>query len=105
VIIKIIIIAFTLIAFFQIGSFIPFADQKEILENLSTSSSIIFAILGIWLAILYPDNFTNIVKRENNQLKTDVIFQKLTLSLVFTTLILIYQSSSSICYFNHTNPK
>jgi len=103
VIIKIIIIAFTLIAFFQIGSFIPFADQKEILENLSTSSSIIFAILGIWLAILYPDNFTNIVKRENNQLKTDVIFQKLTLSLVLTTLILISIIFSSILMYIFKN--
>lgn len=102
-IIKVITIGFALITFFQIGSFIPFADQKEILETLSTSSSIIFAILGIWLAILYPDNFTNIVKRENNQLKTDVIFQKLTLSLVLTTLILISIIFSNVLMYIFKN--
>lgn len=88
-----------LVIFFQIGSFIPFTDQKDILTALSTSSSIIFAILGIWLAILYPDNFSNIIKKEQNEIETDVIFQKLNFSLILTTLILISIIFSNILMY------
>ena len=77
------------VIFGYIGCHIPFTDQKEILVALSTSSSIIFAILGIWLAILYPDNFSSFIKKEKKHLETDLIFQKLNLSLVLTTIILI----------------
>lgn len=77
------------VIFFYLGRYIPFSDQKEILTVLSTSSSIIFAILGIWLAILYPDNFSSLIRKEEKKLETDAIFQKLNLSLVLTTLILI----------------
>lgn len=102
-IIKLIIYLGILILFFKVGEFIPFSDQKEILTALSTSSSIIFAILGIWLAILYPDNFSNIIKKEKNYIETDIIFQKLNFSLALTTLILISIIFSNIFMYIFKN--
>ncbi|TCB77398.1 hypothetical protein E0H89_09185 [Acinetobacter sp. ANC 3781] len=86
---------FTLIAFF-VGKWIPFEDQKNIFENITSTTSIIFAILGIWLALFYPDTISKIFNQEEpSGLKKiyendkNEIFKRLSLSLVIITFILI----------------
>lgn len=37
------------------GRVIPFAEQWPLFEALRTTASIIFAVVGAWLAIIYPD--------------------------------------------------
>lgn len=38
-----------------VGQKIPFAEQWPLFEALRTTSSIIFAVVGAWLAIVYPE--------------------------------------------------
>lgn len=38
-----------------VGQNIPFAEQWPLFEALRTTSSIIFAVVGAWLAIVYPE--------------------------------------------------
>ncbi|MCA0325111.1 MAG: hypothetical protein LCH89_05860 [Proteobacteria bacterium] len=40
---------------FSIGSRIPFSEQWPLYEALRTTAAIIFAVVGAWLAIVYPD--------------------------------------------------
>ncbi|MCY1163614.1 hypothetical protein D9M71_23000 [compost metagenome] len=89
------IVLFTLVAFL-FGKWIPFEDQKNIFENITSTTSIIFAILGIWLALFYPDTISKIFnEKETSGLKKiyeddqNEIFKRLSLSLVITTFILI----------------
>lgn len=37
------------------GRHVPFAEQWPLYEALRTTASIIFAVVGAWLAIIYPD--------------------------------------------------
>lgn len=37
------------------GRFVPFAEQWPLFEALRTTAAIIFAVVGAWLAIIYPD--------------------------------------------------
>ncbi|HBN8289811.1 TPA: hypothetical protein NHK96_001021 [Pseudomonas aeruginosa] len=40
---------------FWLGQRVPFEDQWPLYEALRTTASIIFAVVGAWLAIIYPD--------------------------------------------------
>lgn len=42
---------------FVFGRAIPFAEQWPLYEALRNTASIIFAVVGAWLAIVYPDRF------------------------------------------------
>ena len=37
------------------GRFVPFSQQWPLFEALRTTAAIIFAVIGAWLAIIYPD--------------------------------------------------
>lgn len=39
---------------FMYGKNVPYSDQKDILDSLKDTASIIFAILGAWIAVIYP---------------------------------------------------
>lgn len=40
---------------FWLGRDVPFEEQWPLFEALRTTASIIFAVVGAWLAIIYPD--------------------------------------------------
>ena len=40
---------------FVLGSRVPFSEQWPLYEALRTTAAIIFAVVGAWLAIVYPD--------------------------------------------------
>ncbi|MBQ4673295.1 hypothetical protein [Aeromonas dhakensis] len=40
---------------FYFGQAIPFSEQWPLFEALRTTASIIFAVVGAWLAIIYPE--------------------------------------------------
>lgn len=42
-------------AAFIFGQQVPFAEQWPLFEALRTTSAIIFAVVGAWLAIVYPE--------------------------------------------------
>lgn len=43
------------ISAFLLGSHVPFSEQWPMYEALRTTAAIIFAVVGAWLAIVYPD--------------------------------------------------
>lgn len=45
------------------GSTIPFRDQWPLFEALRTTSAIIFAVIGAWVSVLYPNALQKIFKR------------------------------------------
>lgn len=56
--VKLVAIAFSLSVIaigFYVGRNIPFAEQWPLYEALRTISSIIFAVVGAWLAIIFPE--------------------------------------------------
>ncbi len=50
---------------FFLGQDIPFEEGIELLNIILTSSSLIFAIIGIWLALVFPDVMNNTYKEIN----------------------------------------
>lgn len=65
---------------------IPFSDQKEIFDSLKSSASIIFAIIGAWLAVIYPKDLKLIFKTVNQQeIENTLIFKKLIWGLIIIT--------------------
>ncbi|MGU7854954.1 hypothetical protein ACV22X_19675 [Burkholderia orbicola] len=58
IIFRIIVIVFTAticVAGYYYGRHIPFEKQWPLYEALRTTASIIFAVIGAWLAIIYPE--------------------------------------------------
>lgn len=49
---------------FYFGSKITFAHQWPLYDALRSTASIIFAVIGAWLTILYPDEIKKIFKRK-----------------------------------------
>lgn len=47
-----------------LGSSVPFSDQWPIYEGLRTTAAIIFAVVGAWLAIAYPERLRVSLRRE-----------------------------------------
>lgn len=73
------------------GKDVPFSDQKDILDSLKDTASIIFAILGAWIAVIYPKNLQEkIFKNPSDEEKEEeVVFEKLIYSLILITIVLI----------------
>lgn len=68
------------------GENIPFEDQIGIFDSLKSSASIIFAILGAWLAVIYPKNLKLIFKTADQQeIENTLIFKKLIWGLIIIT--------------------
>lgn len=73
------------------GKDVPFSDQKDILDSLKDTASIIFAILGAWIAVIYPKNLQEKIFKSpsNNEKEEEVVFEKLIYSLILITIVLI----------------
>lgn len=72
------------------GKDIPFNNQKEIFDSLKNTASIIFAILGAWLAVIYPKDLKLIFKIGNQQeIENTFVFKKLIWSLIMITASLV----------------
>lgn len=68
------------------GKSIPFKDQIDLFDSLKNSASIIFAILGAWLAVIYPKDLKLIFKTANQQqIENTLIFKKLIWGLIVIT--------------------
>lgn len=54
------------------GSAVQFSEQWVLYEALRSTASIIFAVAGVWLAIIYPDR----LKSPYSKSSTDPIYRK-----------------------------
>lgn len=76
---------------FTYGKNVPYSDQKDILDSLKDTASIIFAILGAWIAVIYPKNLQEkIFKAEiESEKEQEIVFEKLIYGLILITSVLI----------------
>jgi uncharacterized membrane protein len=80
---------------FTYGKNVPYSDQKDILDSLKDTASIIFAILGAWIAVIYPKELQK--KIFNNETdNNEIIFEKLIYGLILITSVLIVMIISLI---------
>ncbi|WP_322009204.1 hypothetical protein [Paraburkholderia sp. J12] len=54
-IIFLLIVAISAVLGWQLGEGIPFEQQSHLLEGLRDSSAVVMAVLGIWLAVIFPE--------------------------------------------------
>lgn len=63
--------AATIVVAFLFGREVPFAEQWPLFEALRATASIIFAVVGAWLAIIYPErlklSFRNDAAKSSSQ--------------------------------------
>jgi hypothetical protein len=76
-------------ACFYFGSKITFTNQWPLYDALRSTASIIFAVIGAWLTILYPDEIKKIFKRKlgERQTKSESI-DLLVANIQYSTFIL-----------------
>lgn len=69
------------------GRLIPFSTQWPLYEALRTTASIIFAVIGAWMAIIYPERLKISFHNQSSQNEDGV--KKLFTPIVHSTSILI----------------
>ena len=60
-----IIAAFSVIAGWA-GRAIPFAEQWPFYEALRTTAAIVFAVMGVWVTLLYPKALETVISRRSH---------------------------------------
>ncbi|MBE2895189.1 hypothetical protein [Spirabiliibacterium falconis] len=82
-------IVFSVVPPYFIGDRITFSDQWPLYESLRTTAAIIFAVVGAWFAIVYPEKLKSPFKGGiiDNQ-SSDARFRALFSPIVHSTAIL-----------------
>lgn len=72
------------------GAGIPFADQWPLYEALRNTAAIVFAVIGAWLAIVYPERLKVGLGKKNGSGQADATgkVKQLLMPVVHSTLIL-----------------
>ena len=70
------------------GTKIPFSQQWPLYEALRTTAAIIFAVVGAWLAIIYPERLRMTFKERKEKVIGEANIGKLFSPIVHSTLIL-----------------
>lgn len=78
------------------GAHVPFSDQWPLYEALRNTAAIIFAVVGAWLAIVYPERLRGAFNRTDDERQIGSSLRdsngqraiKLVLPILNTTLIL-----------------
>ncbi len=78
-----------LIAAAFVGRYVPAADQLRLNESLRTLSSIVFAVVGAWIALIYPRALEQVLdKTAGDAQVTNVL--RLLRPLMYSTAVLIF---------------
>ena len=60
------------------GKDVPYQDLSDIFDSLKDTAAIIFAILGAWIAVIYPKDLKAIFHVNNSKdIEATVVFEKL----------------------------
>ncbi len=74
-------------AFF--GRFVPVADQAQLHEALRTVASILFAIIGGWIALIYPRALEQVLRHRENSNDSQVQnVRRLLRPFLYSTIVL-----------------
>lgn len=73
-----------------LGTAVPFSEQWPLFESLRTTAAIIFAVVGAWFAIIYPERLRKSFRGADNGApnSADRGIQKLFTPIVHSTFIL-----------------
>ncbi|WP_169294632.1 hypothetical protein [Advenella sp. EE-W14] len=73
------------------GKNLSFNSQKEIYNSLLTISSIILTIIGIWIAIVFPDKLkiTNKINKQINN-NENIEIGRFFKPLIYSTIVIIF---------------
>lgn len=99
---------------FTYGKNIPYEVQEKMFDALRNTSATIFTIMGIWIAVIYPDGFSETFssRSSNSQEKKQIErVRKLLYPMVYSTIIfssvLIFQFfapiAEQISFFNNNS--
>lgn len=96
-IVGVIIFVGIVVASALLGKHIPFKEQMPIYDGLRSTSSIIFAVMGAWIALLYPSKLSKAFGKKAYDEKKDDIEQtnRLFRPLIYSTVILMVVISMS----------
>lgn len=89
----ILVMCFFIIASGYLGRQIPFVEQWPLFEALRTTASIIFAVIGAWFAIIYPErlkiSFKGGKEKKDNSLGIHKLFTPIVHSTIILSIILL----------------
>ena len=90
-ILNIIILFFIIGSSIGLGKGITFQAQMTVYDGLRTTSGIIFAVMGTWMALLYPSKLAEAFGKQNNKESDDNIgeINRLFKPMIYSTVILI----------------
>lgn len=54
---------------FKLGQHVPFSEQWPLFEALRTTAAIIFAVVGAWLAIVFPERLKLSLRTDSSKTK------------------------------------
>jgi phosphotransferase system glucose/maltose/N-acetylglucosamine-specific IIC component len=79
--------------FYNYGRNVPIQKQISLYESLRNTSSIIFGVMGAWMAIIYPDTLSTIIRNKKDSTPEDrrklQEMGKVLSPLIYSTIILI----------------
>ena len=83
--------AVIIILSFIFGGKVAFNEQMPIYDGLRSTSAIIFAVMGAWIALLYPGKLSQAFGKKPYREKTDDIKQinRLFRPMIYSTIILM----------------
>ncbi|HGO5855698.1 TPA: hypothetical protein ACK3JJ_000302 [Mannheimia haemolytica] len=82
-------LTFSVTAAYFVGDKITFSEQWGLYETLRTTASIIFAVVGAWFAVVYPEKLRAPFREQtNSQRSHDTRFGSLFSPIVNSTVIL-----------------
>jgi hypothetical protein len=97
--------------FFYFGKNVSYKEQSSLFDNLRTTSGIIFTIMGIWIAVIYPNSllkvFSQEITTEEDMQHIEKIYN-LIMPMVYSAIIfsvvliiqMIYPLAKQISFFN-----
>lgn len=85
------LVAITVVFSFVLGRGISFSEQMPIYDGLRNTSAIIFAVMGAWIALIYPRKLSQAFGRKPyDEKKKDIDdINRLFKPMVYSTIILI----------------
>jgi uncharacterized membrane protein (DUF441 family) len=89
-IIKVLILCIVLLGGLWIGNAIPVSDQREMMETLRTIASIVFGVIGAWIALVYPRALEELLKRDGTVTSEEDNIKRLLRPLLYSTGVLAY---------------
>lgn len=80
-----------LVAAFYLGGGVPFKEQMLVYDGLRNTSAIIFAVMGAWIALLYPKKLSQAFGKKPYEDKVDDINQidRLFKPMIYSTGVLV----------------